>query len=214
MEEIRLLIVDDHMVVRDGLVAMLQREPDLAVAGEARNGREAVDKARELNPDVILMDLRMPELDGVGAMREIREENPDARFLVLTTYDTDEMIFDALDVGAKGYLLKDTSREELFRAVRAVHKGESLIQPAIAAKVLNRLSELSHPPAEAELLSDRELEVLQAMAKGAGNKDIAASLFVTESTIKTHVANIFHKLGVNRRTEAVTEALQRGIIKL
>lgn len=214
MEEISLLIVDDHMVVRDGLVAMLQREPDLTVVGEARNGREAVDKARELAPDVILMDLRMPELDGVGAMREIREENPDARFLVLTTYDSDEMIFDALDVGAKGYLLKDTSREELFRAVRAVHRGESLIQPGVAAKVLDRLSELSHPTSQTAVLSERELEVLQAMAKGAGNREIAASLLVTESTIKTHVSNIFQKLGVNRRTEAVTNALQRGIIKL
>lgn len=214
MDTIRLMIVDDHTVVRDGLAAMLERERGLSVAGEAKNGREAVIRARELDPDVILMDLRMPELDGVGAMREILAEDPDARIIVLTTYDTDDAIFDALEVGAKGYLLKDASREELFRAVRTVHQGESLIQPSVTARVLDRLARLSRGDADQDALSERELEVLQLLAGGSGNKEIASSLSVTESTVKTHIANIFQKLGVNSRTEAVTHSLQKGIIKL
>lgn len=214
MEEIRLLIVDDHTVVRDGLAAMLEREPDLSVVGLAGNGREAVEQAQELQPDVILMDLRMPEMGGVEAMRQIRARDAGARFLVLTTYDTDEAIFEAIEVGAKGYLLKDTSREDLFRAVRAVHRGESLIQPSVAGRLLDRFAELSRQAPTTEGLSERELEVLTAVAKGAGNKEIAGLLSISESTVKTHVANIFQKLDVNSRTEAVTQALQRGIIAL
>ena len=196
---------------------MLGRQPDIEVVGEAKNGLEAVDSARSLKPDVALMDLRMPELDGVQAMLRIHEEVPDARFIVLTTFDTDEYIFDAIDAGAKGYLLKDVSREELFRAVRAVHRGESLIQPGVAAKVLDRLASLSRQNANqvpAEGLSEREVEVLGHMAKGAANKEIAAALSISESTVKTHVANIFTKLDVNHRTEAVTKAVQKGIISL
>ena len=217
MEAIKILIVDDHTVVRDGLSVMLGRQPDLAVVGEADNGLTAVERARELRPDVILMDLRMPELDGVEAMRRIREEDPEARFIVLTTFDSDEYIFDAIDAGAKGYLLKDASRDELFRAVRTVHRGESLIEPGVAAKVLDRLAQLSRRgsrPDPAQILSEREAEVLQHMASGAANKEIAESLSISESTVKTHVTNIFQKLDVNHRTEAVTQALQRGIIKL
>ena len=217
MDPIRVLIVDDHMVVRDGLTTMLGREGDFTVAGEARNGLEAVDQARELRPDVVLMDLRMPELDGVEAMTRIREEDSDVKFIVLTTYDTDEYIFHAIQAGAKGYLLKDTSREELFRAVRAVHRGESLIQPGVAARVLDRFAELSRQASQlpdSHSLSDREIEVLGLMAKGAPNKEIASSLTTSESTVKTHVANIFQKLEVSGRTEAVTQAMQRGIIKL
>ena len=214
MEMIKLLIVDDHAVVRDGLTTMLGRESDFAVVGEAQNGLEAVDKTRELKPDIVLMDLRMPELDGVEAMRRIREENLEVNFLVLTTYDTDEYIFHAIEVGAKGYLLKDASREELFQAVRAVHRGESLIQPGVAARVLDRLAELSRQASSTELLSGREVEVLQLMAGGAANKEIAASLTLSESTVKTHVSNIFGKLEVNDRTGAVTKAMQKGIIKL
>ena len=214
METIRVLIVDDHTVVRDGLAVMLGRQKDFAVVGEAKNGLEAVEKARELRPDVILMDLRMPELDGVEAMRRIRAENPDVRFIVITTYDSDEYIFDAIEAGAKGYLLKDASREELFQAVRAVHRGESLIEPGVAAKVLDRFAQLSRQRSDTEVLSEREMEVLRLMAKGAANKEIAASLSISESTVKTHVANIFQKLDVNDRTEAVTTAMQRGIIKL
>jgi len=217
MEAIKILIVDDHAVVRDGLVTMLGRQTDFAVIGEAVNGLEAVEKARELKPDVILMDLRMPELDGVGAMNQIREQNPDVKFIVLTTYDTDEYIFDAIDAGAKGYLLKDASREDLFRSVRAVHREESLIEPGVAAKVLDRLAQMSRQAARGggpQVLSEREMEVLRLMAAGAANKNIASELAISESTVKTHVTNIFQKLEVNHRTEAVTQALQRGIIKL
>ena len=218
MGPIKILIVDDHIMVRDGLASMLGRQRDFAVVGEAGNGREAVEKAQDLSPDVILMDLRMPEMSGVEAMRAIGEQDLEAKFIVLTTYDTDEYIFDAIEAGAKGYLLKDTSREELFSAVRAVHRGESQIEPGVAAKVLTRLAQLSRqssdPNRSSDTLSDREIEVLQLIAGGAANKQIAVDLSISESTVKTHVANIFQKLDVSHRTEAVTQALQRGIIKL
>ena len=216
MEAIKLLIVDDHTVVRDGLMTMLGREKDFAVMGEARNGLEAVEKVREVHPDVVLMDLRMPELDGVEAMRRIRTEDSGVKFIVLTTYDSDEYIFDAIEAGAKGYLLKDASREELFRAVRAVHRGESLVEPGVAAKLLDRFAQLRRESALGgqNLLSERELEVLRLIAKGAPNKEIAATLSISESTAKTHVANIFQKLDVKDRTEAVTQAMQRGFISL
>ena len=214
MAAIRVLIVDDHTVVRDGLSAMLEREEDITVVGEAENGVTGVEQADRLLPDVVLMDLRMPELDGVGAMRRIREDHPEVNFLVLTTFDTDEYIYDAIEAGAKGFLLKDASREDLFKAVRAVARGESLIEPGIAARVLNRFAQLTRESAPQELLSERERQVLDLLAKGSANKEIAASLSLSESTIKTHVANIFQKLEVNDRTSAVTQALQRGIIKM
>ena len=217
MTAVKILIVDDHAVVRDGLRVMLDRREEFVVVGEAENGLEAVAKVRELDPDVILMDLRMPELNGVEAMRQIRAENPEAKFLVLTTYDTDEYIFDAIEAGAKGYLLKDASREDLFQAISAVHRGESLVQPGVASRVLDRLAQLTRQvgqAAEPQLLSDRELEVLQLMASGAANKQIASDLTISESTVKTHVTNIFQKLDVNHRTEAVTKAMSKGIIKL
>ena len=214
---IKVLIVDDHEMVRDGLSEMMEREEDFTVVGEAQNGLEAVEKTKALNPDVVLMDLRMPDMDGVEAMRQIRAVQDDVKFLVLTTYDSDEYIFDAIEAGAKGYLLKDTSREELFRAVRTVNRGESLIEPAVVSRLLDRLTELSHRAAhgpEHGALSEREVEVLQLMARGSANKQIASDLSITESTVKTHVANIFQKLEVSHRTEAVTKAISQGIIKL
>jgi len=217
MAEIRILIVDDHEMVRDGLSVMIEREEDFTVVGEAQNGKEAVEMVSELRPDVVLMDLRMPEMDGVEAMRQIRAKQDDVKFLVLTTYDTDEYIFDAIQAGAKGYLLKDASREELFRAVRTVNRGDSLIEPAVVSRVLDRLTELSRRAAQGPdhlALSEREVEVLQLMARGSANKQIAGDLSITESTVKTHVANIFGKLEVNDRTGAVTKAMQKGIIKL
>ena len=217
MEPIKILVVDDHEVVRDGISVMMGRQRDFAVVGEASNGLEAIEKVQDLHPDIVLMDLRMPQMNGVEAMRRIRSEDSEVKFIVLTTYDNDEYIFDAIEAGAKGYLLKDASREELFQAVRAVHRGESLIEPGVAAKILDRLAQLSRrssQPSVAELLSERETEVLQLMASGSPNKAIAAALSISESTVKTHVANIFQKLEVNQRTEAVTKAMSLGIIKL
>ena len=217
MAEIRILIVDDHEMVRNGLSVMMEREEDFTVVGEAQNGKEAVEMVSRLRPDVVLMDLRMPEMDGVEAMRQIRAEQDDVKFLVLTTYDTDEYIFDAIEAGAKGYLLKDTSREELFKAVRTVNRGESLIEPGVVSRLLDRLTDLSRQAAQGPdhlALSERELEVLRLMARGSANKQIAGELSITESTVKTHVANIFQKLDVSHRTEAVTKAISQGIIKL
>ena len=216
-EQIRILVADDHPVVRDGLVAVLNTQPDFNVVGEASNGAEAVHNVAKLRPDVVLLDLEMPEMDGVEALGRMRENNPDVRVIVFTTFDTDEYIFDAIEAGAKGYLLKDTSREELFKAVRTVNRGESLIEPGVVSRVLDRLTELSHRAAQGPdhlALSERELEVLQLMAQGSANKQIAGDLSITESTVKTHVANIFQKLEVSHRTEAVTKAISQGIIKL
>ncbi len=214
MEAIRILIADDHPVVREGLFAMLSRQSDFEVVGEARDGVEAVNKAKELSPEVVLMDLRMPELDGVEAMNQIKSAKPNTKFIILTTYSDDDYIFRGIEAGARGYLLKDAPREELFKAIRAVHRGESLIQPVVASKVLDRLTELSRRAPSGEELSGRELEVLRLIAKGAANKEIGAELSIAQSTVKTHISTIFQKLGVNDRTEAVTEALKKGIIRL
>jgi DNA-binding NarL/FixJ family response regulator len=212
--KMRVLIADDHPVVREGLAAMLSRESDIEVVGEAQNGKVAIEKARELKPDIVLMDLRMPEVDGIEAIRRIKLENPRVKFIVLTTYDNDEYIFKGIEAGARAYLLKDAPRGELFKAIRAVNKGESLIEPAIAGRVLDRLAELSRQTQSPEALSERELEVLTLIAKGASNKLIATSLNIGESTVKTHIQNIFHKLNVGDRTEAVTEAIKKGIVRL
>ncbi len=214
MEAIKILIADDHPVVREGLIAMLSREVDFKVVGEAKDGVEAVNKARELSPDVVLMDLRMPEMDGVEAMRQIRSAMPDIKFIILTTYSDDDYIFSGIEAGARAYLLKDAPREDLFKAIRSVYRGESLIQPVVASKLLDRFSQLSRRTPSGEELSERELEVLCLMAKGAANKEISAELNIAQSTVKTHITNIFQKLGVNDRTEAVTQALKKGIIRL
>jgi len=214
VEAIKIVIVDDHPVVREGISSMLKKEPDFRIVGEASNGLEAVEKARELAPDVVLMDLRMPELDGVEAMTRIKAENSDVKFIILTTFSDDEYIFRGIAAGARAYLLKDAPREELFKAIRAVSRGESLIQPVVASRVLDRLFELSKKTPASETLSDRETEVLQLMAKGVSNKDIADQLSITQSTVKTHITSIFQKLDVTTRTEAVTNALKKGIIKL
>ena len=194
MDNIRIMIVDDHTVVRDGLSSMLGWHDEFLIAGEASNGVEAVEGYKELQPDIVLMDLRMPEMDGVEAMRCIKDDDPEAKFIVLTTFDTDEYIFDAIEAGAKGYLLKDSSREELFQAVRTVNRGDSLIEPGVAARVLDRLAQLSRDSTRNHNvggLSEREVEVLQLMADGSANKNIAGELSISESTVKTHIANIF-----------------------
>ena len=214
MSKIRVLIADDHPVVREGLSAMLDRQDDMEVVGEAIDGADAVKRTRETRPDIVLMDLQMPVMDGVEAMKRIAEQQSSVRFIVLTTYDNDERIFKGIEAGARAYLLKDSPREELFKAIRAVHKGDSLIQPSVASKVLDRFAVLSRQSQGPELLSERELEVLRLVATGASNRSIAAQLYISESTVKTHVQSIFQKLGVNDRTEAVTHALQKGIISL
>ena len=214
MEEIRILIVDDHPVVREGIGSMLKKEADFKVVGEASNGIEAVEKARELAPDVVLMDLRMPEMDGVEAIGKIKEEQPEVKFIILTTYSDDEYIFKGIAAGARAYLLKDAPRDELFKAIRMVWRGESLIQPVVASRVLDKLAELSRKTPAGDTLSEREIEVLRLMAGGGSNKDIADHLSITQSTVKTHITSIFQKLNVTTRTEAVTNALKKGIIQL
>jgi DNA-binding NarL/FixJ family response regulator len=195
-------------------MSMLNRQEDFEVVGEAKNGVEAVNKAKELAPNVVLMDLRMPELDGVEAIRQIKAARPSTQIIILSTYSDDEYIFRGIEAGARAYLLKDAPREELFKAIRTVYRGESLIQPVVASKLLDRLTELSRRAPSGEELSERELEVLRLMAKGSANKEISAQLSISQSTVKTHISSIFQKLGVNDRTGAVTEALKKGIISL
>ena len=193
---------------------VLEQEADLSVVGQAVNGLEAVAKARELLPDIILMDLQMPEMDGVEAIEQILREKLQTGIIILTTYDTDEYLFRGIEAGARGYLLKDSPPDEVVKAIRTVKQGESLIQPSVASKLLDRLGQLSRDPAPETTLSRREIEVLQVMATGAANKQIASDLNIGQSTVKTHIVRIFNKLGVNGRTEAVAEAVKKGIIKL
>ena len=206
---IRLVIADDHLVVRAGLRAMLGAHPDVDVVGEATTGAQAIDLAGRLRPDVVLMDLRMPEVDGVAATARIRERHPDVHVLVLTTYDTDADILKAIEAGATGYLLKDATRDELVRAVRAAATGASVLAPAVASRLMGRLRAPGH-----EALSAREIEILEQVARGRTNKEIAGALFISEATVKTHLLHIFAKLDVQDRTQAVTVALDRGILRL
>ena len=209
MDKIRLLIVDDHPVVRDGLRGMLERQPDFEVVGEAGDGKEALSSAEILKPDIVLMDLRMPVMDGVAALGEIKTRQPQIQVLVLTTYDSDADILPAIEAGAAGYLLKDSSREDLYDGIRAAARGETVLAPAVAARLVGRM----RMPAD-DQLSSREVEVLQLVAEGASNSDIAAQLHISQATVKSHLVNIFGKLGVSDRTAAVTAALRRGILRL
>jgi DNA-binding NarL/FixJ family response regulator len=206
---IRVVVVDDHPVVRDGLRGMLEGQSDFAVVGEAADGLEAVALATSTQPDVVLMDLRMPRLDGVGAIGRIKAERPDTRILVLTTYDADRDIVRALEAGATGVLLKDAPREELFRAVRATARGEPVLAGPVAARVLTGLRQLP-----AETPSEREIEVLTLVARGLTNRAIGRQLAISEATVKTHLVHLYAKLGVSDRTSAVTAGLERGIITL
>jgi len=204
---IRLLIVDDHPVVRSGLSGIFEGLPGFEVVGEAGDGAQAVASAVELRPDVVLMDLRMPAMGGVEAIARLRDQAPSARVLVLTTYDTDNDVLPAIEAGATGYLLKDAPRDELVRAVRAAFRGEPVLSPAVAGRLMGRM----RPPAR-ESLSQRELEVLRLIADGAANREAAARLFVSEATIKTHLLHIYGKLGVRDRAAAVGEAYRRHLL--
>ncbi|MFF0148397.1 LuxR family two component transcriptional regulator [Amycolatopsis sulphurea] len=204
---VTLIIADDHPIVRDGLRGIFTGEHGFDVLGEAANGAEAVTLAQALHPDVVLMDLRMPSTDGVAAITELARLGNPARVLVLTTYDTDSDVLPAIEAGATGYLLKDAPREELFRAVRAVARGESVLSPAVASRIMGQL----RAPAQ-EPLSQREIEVLTLVSRGSTNKEAAKQLFISEATVKTHLLHAYAKLGVKDRAAAVAVALGRGLL--
>jgi NarL family two-component system response regulator LiaR len=211
---IRVLVVDDHLVVRKGIRALLATEPDIEVAGEARDGAEAVVEAARLQPDVILMDLVMPQMDGIAAIERIIASQPSARILVLTSFDADDKVFPAIRAGALGYTLKDFGPAELVRAIQRVYRGDSSLHPTIARKVLH---ELAHPPARpptSEPLTEREVRVLRLVAHGESNVQIAGALGISEATVRTHVSNILGKLHLASRTQAALHALREGLASL
>jgi DNA-binding NarL/FixJ family response regulator len=209
---IRLLLVDDHAVVREGLRAFLQLQDGFEIVGEAADGEEAVAAAERLHPDVILMDLVMPRLDGVGAMRQLRERAPQSRVLVLTSFLDDERLLPAIQAGAAGYLLKNAEPAELARAIRVAHRGEAVIDPSVAARLVRTLSDDGARPApDLEVLTRREREVLALIARGRSNKRIALELGISEKTVKTHVGHLLAKLGVADRTQAALLAVERGL---
>lgn len=215
---VRILIVDDQSLFREGLRTLLSVQPDFEVVGEAVNGEEALRQAAKLRPGVILMDLRMPLMDGVTATQRLRETSPQCKVIVLTTFDDDELVFDGLRAGAVGYLLKDVSSEKLFEAIRAANRGEYFLHPSITAKVMaefSRLSRLAPSPADslAEPLSPREMEILRLVATGASNRDIADTLVIAEGTVKNHLTNILGKLNVKDRMHAVLKAREYGLIQ-
>jgi two-component system NarL family response regulator len=205
-EPIRILVVDDHHVVRKGLVALLNIMPEVAVVGEAADGLEAIELHRTLRPDITLMDLQLPKLGGVDAISKIRAETPAARFIVLTTFDGDEDIYRSLQAGAKAYLLKGMTTEELLETIHAVHSGKTRIAAPIAEKLAERMS--------GQALTARELAVLERIVAGRANKEISSDLNISEATVKSHINNLLSKLGVSDRTQAATVAIQRGIVHL
>jgi DNA-binding NarL/FixJ family response regulator len=204
--QIRLMVIEDHHVVRQGLVALLNTVPDMSVVAEGADGKQAIDLFRQHEPDVTLMDLRMPNMSGVDAVVQIRQDYPAARIIVLTTFDGDEDIYRALQAGARAYLLKGMFGDELMDAIRAVHAGKSRIPPAVAERLANRMGGPG--------LTPRELDVLRLIVSGNSNKEIGEGLRISEATVKTHINNILSKLGVTDRTQATTTALQRGIVHL
>jgi len=217
MKQIKILIADDHAFVREGTRRILEQESDITVVGEANDGEEAIRLSTEAKPDVILMDISMPRMDGIEATRRIKQLNPGIVVLILTAYDDDQFIFSLLDAGAAGYLLKSIHSHELVNAIRAVYSGESVLHPSVARKVLNRFS---RPPSSTlskainEELSDREMEVLRLVTKGLSNKEIADNLCLSIRTVQGHLGNIFNKLMVGSRTEAVIRALKEGWVTL
>ena len=207
-DPVRILLVDDHPVIRAGLRAMLDQQPDLEVVAEAADGRNAVTQAGLVNPDVVLMDIQMPGMDGIEATRQIAALQPAPKVLILTTYDTDGDILPAIENGATGYLLKDTPPEELYHAIRQAAAGETVLAPTIASRLVTRMRQPD------QTLSAREIQLLQFLAEGLSNKEIGTSLYISEATVKTHLVHIFQKLGVDTRTAAVTTAIDQGLIRL
>jgi DNA-binding NarL/FixJ family response regulator len=217
LETIRILIADDHAFVREGTRRILEQEPDLEVVAEAGDGEEAVKLACDLKPDVALVDVAMPRLDGIEATRRIKAQCPAVAVLVLSAYDDDQFIFGLLEAGAAGYLLKSVRGQEIVEAIRAVHAGESVLHPSVARKVLNRFAGVSGKPRDRkslDLLTEREMDVLKLVTKGLSNKDIAEGLCLSVRTVQGHLANIFNKLRVSSRTEAVVHALREGWVTL
>ncbi len=210
---IRILIADDHPIVRKGLAALMEEQADIQVVGEAADGREAVERARASKPDVILLDLMMPGQDGLSAIGEIKRDRPDAQILVLTSYFEDDQVFPAIKAGALGYLLKDSSPQELLRAIRESARGQSALHPAIALKVIRELNHPSGLPPTTDPLTARELEVLTLLGQGMSNADIAARLTISERTVGTHISNILGKLHLASRTQAALFALKQGLTR-
>jgi two-component system, NarL family, response regulator LiaR len=213
MEIIKVLLADDHLITREGVRRLLTDEPNFKVIGEASDGEEAVKRVSELHPDVVIMDVAMPKLNGIEATRQIKLNNPEIAVLILTAYDDDEYVFGLLEAGASGYLLKTASGDSLIRAINAVYKNEPMLDPIIARKVLDRFrfpSKVQPTPKVAEPLSDREMEILKLAAEGMGNKDIAEKLDISRRTVEGALRTIFNKLGVSSRVEAITYALKKG----
>jgi NarL family two-component system response regulator LiaR len=211
---IKVLLTDDHDIVRRGIKALLATEEDIEVVGEARNGHEALAKANALSPDVILMDIVMPEMDGIEAIRRLTEHDADAKILVLTSFATDDKVFPAVKAGALGYLLKDSGPDELVAAIRQVNAGESSLHPTIARRLLQEVSQPPKDANERDGLTERELDVIQLVAQGQSNQDIAETLVISEATVRTHMSNILGKLHLASRTQAALYALKEGLASL
>ena len=216
MSQCKVLIADDHVIVREGLIALLDMADDIKVVGEAADGREAINMTKQLRPDVVLMDIRMAELDGVQATREIRARFPEVRVIALTNYDDDEYVFDCLRYGASGYLMKDVSPEDLVKAIKSAVQDESLVDPSVLHKVLTQFRQLTEDSSDHadDKLSPREKEVLEALTAGLSNREIAQKLYITEKTVKAHFSSIYRKMNVSTRSQAIVGAVKSGLVDL